>query len=120
MLITQKPEIAFEEYASRCLRSDKIDYLKRKFPRANFKSTSEWAQAIVDEITLIMLPGDAIEVQHGRDLVELSLSAATLSDELFKQELVLDERLDAMIDRAVKRRADQSREADAQLVNYCV
>jgi len=42
-------------------------------------------------------------VQHGRDLVALSLSAATLSDELFKQELVLDERLDAMIDRAVKR-----------------
>jgi hypothetical protein len=37
------------------------------------------------------------------DIVGLSSSAANLSNDLFKQELALDERLDAMEDRAVKR-----------------
>ena len=36
-LISQKPEGAFDE-ASRYLRADKIDYLKKKFPRSHFKS----------------------------------------------------------------------------------
>jgi hypothetical protein len=36
-------------------------------------------------------------------LVAMSKSADALSGDLFKQELALDERLDAMIDRAVKR-----------------
>jgi len=35
--------------------------------------------------------------------VALSRSAATFSDDVFNQEIALDQRIDAMIDRAVKR-----------------
>ena len=97
-----KPETAFEEYASRCLRADKINHLKQKFPRADFKSTLEWAQAIINEIDSLRAEA-SIPLREMADLVALCQSSATLSNDLFKQELALDERLDAMIDRAVKR-----------------
>ncbi len=47
-------------------------------------------------------PQPKIELQPFADIVTVSLSAATFSDDLFKQALALDERLDAMIDRAIK------------------
>jgi hypothetical protein len=99
--MTTEPEVAFEEYAKRTLRTDKIDYLKQKFPRSNFESASEWVQAVIDEIHSVLIPNSP-DIQGG-DLVALARSAATFSDDVFNQELALDERLDAMIDRAVKR-----------------
>ena len=100
-LLQSQPDRAFDEYASRCLRPDKISSLKSKFPRSEYASTSHWAQAIIREINSMpeseILPGEAGNV------VGLFQSFATVSNELFKQELALDERLDAMIDRAVKR-----------------
>jgi hypothetical protein len=99
-LLQSQPDRAFE-HASRCLRPDKISSLESKFPRSEYSSTSHWAQAIIREINSMpeseILPGEAGNV------VELLQSFATVSNELFKQELALDERLDAMIDRAVKR-----------------
>ena len=96
-LMTTEPEVAFGEYANRTLRADKINYLKQNFPRSNFESTSEWAQAVID------VPNSVIDKQQGGHLVALSRSAATFSDDVFNQELALDQRIDAMIDRAVKR-----------------
>ena len=107
--MSAEPEVAFERYAAWCLRPDKIYYLKQKFPRSDFESTAEWAQAVINEINSVLLPATVIDLQGEIDLqgmadfVGLSQSAATLSDDLFKQELALDERLDAIIDRAVKR-----------------
>jgi hypothetical protein len=100
-LLQCQPDTAFDEYALRCLRPDQVSFLRSKFPRSNYTSTSHWAQAIIDEINSmpesVVLPGEAGNV------VLLFQSYATVSDELFKQELALDERLDAMIDRAIKR-----------------
>ena len=118
-LLNEKPERAFEEQ-SRYLRADKIDYLKKKVPRSNFNSSSEWAQAVINEIKTALLPAatfKAPEAPEPRDeLVELldeadrlrkkimSLHrATTFSGPLFEQELALHERLDAMIDRLFKR-----------------
>jgi len=102
-IMETNPEIAFEQYASRCLRADKIRYLTNKFPRVTFDSTAKWAEAVINEIKTVLLP----EVESPDPLVEtfsaLVLSAATLTWDAFKQELALDERLDAMIDRAFKR-----------------
>ena len=98
-----KPEVAFKDYAARCLRADKIDYLKRKFPRSNFNSTQEWVKALTDEIEL-MVPSETDDADHSMGKIgALFLSAATFTDEFFENELRLDERLDIMIDRAVKR-----------------
>jgi hypothetical protein len=101
---TEPEDFTFEDQADRFLRPDKIQYLRQKVPRSNFESTAEWVQAVINEISLVLLPASMNrDVPEMADLVGLSLSAANLSNDLFKQELALDERLDAMIDRAVKR-----------------
>jgi hypothetical protein len=55
-LICREPETAFAEYASKCLRADKIRYLNQKFPRQNFESIEEWAIAVAEEIESALLP----------------------------------------------------------------
>ena len=98
-----KPNVAFEDYAGRCLRADKIQLFKNKFPRSRFKSTEEWANAIINEIRT-MLPSETDPGCHAAaQLGLLALSSATFTDGFFDDELRLDERLDVMIDRAVKR-----------------
>jgi hypothetical protein len=98
-LMEREPETAFQKYASSSLRADKINYLNQKFPRSDFKSAQEWAQAIINEICALLAETN-FEADH-----ELALfhSSVAVSDDLFKSQLALDERLDAMIDRAVKR-----------------
>ena len=103
LFMANTPEEAFDSYAHRCLREDRIKYLQAKFPRGNFKSTSEWAQAIISEIKSVLLPALTTGVPELDDWVSLLQSSGTLTQELFKHELALDERLDAMIDRAIKR-----------------
>jgi hypothetical protein len=98
--VREDPESAFSQ-AAPFLHPVRIVYFKEKVPRSRFGSTSEWAEAILKETDLLLA------LQHadpeGRRLVAMSKSADALSGDLFKQELALDERLDAMIDRAVKR-----------------
>jgi hypothetical protein len=100
-LLKFSPETAFDEYASRFLRPDKVSFLKSKHPRSKYKSAEDWAKALIDEIKAMpetqRLPGEA------EDVAKLFLSCEAVSHELFQQELTLDERLDVMIDRAVKR-----------------
>ena len=94
-------DIPFEEYAAVYLRPWRLKYLKEKCPRAKFRSDSEWLEAMRKEIESLLKSGDL-----GPDIKQLEMlyaSATFLSAEVFKQELALDERLDAIIDRAVKR-----------------
>jgi hypothetical protein len=103
------PETAFETYASRLLRDDKIKYLEEKFPRTKYKSTSEWAAAVINEIRSVLAPPTSNELPEVPDggLEKMKKIEAfqlyVLSGDLFTQELALIERLDAMIDRAIKR-----------------
>jgi hypothetical protein len=50
------PETCFEEHAKKYLRPDKVNYLKQKFPRSNYQSTSEWAKAVINEIDFVLYP----------------------------------------------------------------
>jgi hypothetical protein len=104
------PEEAFEQYARKLLRPDKIDYLKEKLPRSNYKSTSEWAEAVRMEIKSVLLPANE-PAKELDDLTELGRKMAgeiqmalfiDQESELFEHELRLRERLDAMIARSVK------------------
>jgi hypothetical protein len=102
-------------YASRFLRPSKINYLNQKFPRSNFKSASKWAQAVIDEIRLVEPTPNYREYEVPEELRELlgegpevwkkmaAIQPSLRSSDLFMQELALNERLDAMIDRAIKR-----------------
>ena len=50
-------ETCFEQNAKKYLLPDKINYLQQKFPRSNYQSTSEWVQAVTNEIFSVLLPG---------------------------------------------------------------
>jgi hypothetical protein len=110
-----EPETAFANYASRYLRRDKIDHLKEKFPRSNYPSTEEWAEAVITEIETQLMPAimslkpePGAEIDALSDLarkvaldMRLTLSYAH-SKEFFEHELDQLERLDARIGRLVK------------------
>ncbi len=115
-VMEQQPETAFDEYANRSLRPDKVKHLQKKFPRLNFKSSSEWAKAVVNEINSVLLPAITFSVREPPEEWHkvpdelrrrmdnmLSIRRAIASDPLFEKELALDERLDARIDRLFKR-----------------
>jgi hypothetical protein len=76
-----------------------VKYLTNKFPRSNFKSAQEWAEALINEIKFRLPP----EADPMAKISWLALGAATFTGEFFENEVRLDERLDIMIDRAVKR-----------------
>ncbi len=98
-----EPETAFEEYARCCLRSERIKFLNDKFPRANYKSVAEWAAAITDEIYSVLVPQLRSGNREIDQIPELMRSAVSMWGDEFRYELTLDERLDALIDRAIKR-----------------
>ena len=55
--LRSEPETCFEQHASRYLLPDKINYLSQKFPRSNYQSTSKWAEAVINEIVLVLIAG---------------------------------------------------------------
>jgi hypothetical protein len=110
-----EPETAFERRAKYLLTADNIRHLKQKFPRSNYQSTSEWAEAVIGEIKSVLLPDafpslDATEPgksdlcrRSRKSVVESLMTVSILREkELFDYELNLRERLEAMIDRKVK------------------
>jgi hypothetical protein len=103
LLMEAQPETAFDKFASRGLSPDRVQYFTYKFPQKNFESTSEWAQAIINDIAFVLLPEVKIGSREGARHLEMITSAATYSGEAFVRELMLEERLNAMIDRATKR-----------------
>jgi len=51
-----EPETCFEHHGKTYLRADKIEYLEEKFPRSNYQSTSDWAEAVGKEIFSVLIP----------------------------------------------------------------
>jgi len=84
------------------LSADKAEHLEKKFPQQDFESNSAWARAVRKEITSVLLPA-ALRLAKPSDAMLLNQSSTILTPEVFKQELAVDERIDAMIDRAIKR-----------------
>jgi hypothetical protein len=89
------------EFGFRLLSAENRDRLRRKFPQHDFQSTSEWIRAIQNEVTSVLLP-DAERFDRSVEVLILR-DAGFFTQEVVKHELAVDERLDAMIDRAVKR-----------------
>jgi hypothetical protein len=111
-----EPETCFEQHANRYLRADKINYLKQKFPRSNYQSTSEWVEAVTKEIFAVLIPeiakfdspepGKKAEemMQASRQWKDDCQVAATImqANELLEYELKQCELLDARIARKIK------------------
>jgi hypothetical protein len=104
-----QPETCFEQNAKKYLLPDKINYLKQKFPRSNYQSTSEWVEAVTHEIFSVLLPGtpghpgpepgEEADPEWLRLWKDMSQVAATIMQAggLLEYELTQAERLNAMI-----------------------
>jgi hypothetical protein len=103
VLLQTEPEDVFYKYASRCLTEDRLSYLRHKVPREEFESHSKWAEAMIDEITSVLIPSLTPQGHEAQQQLGLIYSARTFSAELFDRDIALSERLDAMNDRAIKR-----------------
>jgi hypothetical protein len=80
-----------------------IEHLQKKFPRSKFKTTSEWAEAVKNEIILVLAPQIESFRRELGPRFPLLQSAATLEQDVTESALATEERLDAMIERAIKR-----------------
>ncbi len=114
--LRSEPETCFEQRASNFLRPDKIDYLKQKFPRPNYQSTTEWAEAVIKEIYLLSL--QAVPQSETPEIAELDdkfkeaarewkaecqvAGTITLTSELLEYELKQGEPFEARIARKIK------------------
>src|SRR5579862_4949413 len=104
------PESAFSETRPAVLRAEKAYCLEQKFPRENYTTTSEWAQAVIDEINTVLIParsleklGPEVDVPTIKAQAAFMQSAASLWGDLLEKEVALIERQEAIIDRLTKR-----------------
>jgi hypothetical protein len=97
-------EEAVEAVEERCLKPAMLNSLRQKFPSEDFPSTAERAQAVIDDIEKQLLAEEQLRQVPGYGRYGLmAQTAATYTDEVVDKELTLDARLDAMMERAVKR-----------------
>jgi hypothetical protein len=90
----------FEIYLT-TLTAHAATQLRQNFRRENFQSTSEWVHAIQKEVETVMLPAAARFDGSRGELI--GQNAAFFTIEVIKDEVAVQERIDATIDRAVKR-----------------
>ena len=104
----------FDVAAPVFLERKQIDRLKQKCPRQNFGNYKEWVLAMFKEMKEELEP--SLPKMSKKELAEfkgiqadmesfalINQASLTFTDEAFERELAIDERLDAMIDRAIKR-----------------
>jgi hypothetical protein len=115
-----EPETCFDKHAKKCLRPDKINNLKQRFPRTNYQSTVEWVKAVTAEILSGLLPAkpqfEAPELGYRADELEQALcewrtdqqvkGSIVYSRELLEYELKETERLNAMIAKQTRHCAE--------------
>jgi gas vesicle protein len=115
--LRSEPETCFEQRASNFLRPDKINYLKQKFPRPNYQSTSEWAETVIKEVYLLSVQtvpqseipetiaelGNKFKEAFREWKAECQVAGTiTLVSELLEYELKQGELLEARIARKIK------------------
>src|ERR1700686_3684980 len=78
-------------------------HLKREVPKANYSTTPEWVQAVKREVDEVLLPRAGAEMD-GPDSLAAKAAEFITTDRIL-EDLALEERLDAMVDRAMRRLA---------------
>lgn|ERR1700686_5231152 len=78
-------------------------HLKREVPKANYSTTPEWVQAVKREVDEVLLPRARAEMD-GPDSLAAKAAEFITTDRIL-EDLALEERLDAMVDRAMRRLA---------------
>ena len=78
-------------------------HLKQEVPKENYSTTPEWVQAIKREVDEVLLQRVRAEMASPVNLA--AKAAAFITTDRIIEDLVLEERLDAMIDRTIRRLA---------------
>jgi len=76
-------------------------HLREKVPRENFESTRRWVVALKNEVDSVLLP--MVRERRPDSNAHLATAAAFLTGDRVLEDLGIEERLDAAIDRAMKR-----------------
>jgi hypothetical protein len=95
------PDCLDELLSGRFLSEKLKERLKREFPPEDFETISTRARAIQNEINSARLP--SLERCDKPVQVSFLEAASIVTQDDFKNEIAVEERIDAMIDRAVKR-----------------
>ena len=100
-LLKETEEREIEQTLGR-LAKDLRDHLLGLCPRGEFRTSKAWARALRTKIEKVLLPA---ATRFGEPPAEILMgrSAATMTDEMFMHDLEIEERLDALIDRAFVR-----------------
>jgi len=78
-------------------------HLKREGPKENYSTTPEWVQAVKREVDEVLLPRARAEMDSPDYLA--AKAAEFITTDRILEDLALEERLDAMVDRAMRRLA---------------
>jgi hypothetical protein len=85
------------------LGGEPSEHLMREVPRENYTTTQEWVQAVKREVDEVLLPRARGEIDSPGFLA--TKAAEFIRTDRILEDLALEERLDAMIDRAMRRLA---------------
>jgi hypothetical protein len=101
ILLKETDEREIEQTFGR-LAKDLRDYLLKLCPRGEFKTPKAWARAMARKIEKVLLPA---ATRFGAPPAEVLMgrSAETITDDMFVRDLKIEERLEALIDRAFDR-----------------
>jgi hypothetical protein len=98
-----KLEGQFLELSISMLGGEPSKHLKREVPKENYPTTPEWVQAVKREVDEVLLPRARAEMESPDHLA--AKAAEFITADRILEDLNLEERLDAMVDRAMRRLA---------------
>ena len=78
-------------------------HLEREVPKEKYPTIPEWVQAVKREVDEVLLPRARAEVESPDHLA--AKAAEFITTDRILEDLDLEERLDAMVDRAMRRLA---------------
>jgi hypothetical protein len=78
-------------------------HLMREVPKEKYATTPEWVQAVKREVDEVLLPRARAEMESPDHLA--AKAAEFITTDRILEDLALEERLDAMVDRAMRRLA---------------
>jgi hypothetical protein len=93
----------FLELSIGMLGGELSTHLKREVPKEKYSTTPEWVRAIKSEVDQVLLPRARAEMDRPDHLA--AKAAEFITTDRIIEDLTLEERLDAMVDRAMRRLA---------------
>ena len=93
----------FLEMRMNMLGAELKAHLMREVPKGNYSSTPEWVQAVKREVDEVLLPRARAERESPDYLA--AKAAEFITTDRIVEDIALEERLDAMVDRAMRRLA---------------